>query len=111
MKPEVKNTLKEKIEDEWGKVSPEKIREEMGISKSIFYQLVGELGLSQKKNRIQGVTTVRWEKTQEGGSAPILRVSRRILRKLDLRDGKQVYWSIEDGKIIGTPIEDEKNKK
>jgi len=104
MDPILEEKLTQKLRSLYGKKSLEAIREELRLSKPLFFYLMGKASLPVKQRRIQYVTKVFWRGTREGGSAPILRVSRAIIRQLDLREGDQVQWSVENGKIVGTPL-------
>jgi len=101
--------LIEEIKKIWGKKPPETIRKEMGLSHSVFGFLVGKAGLEWERQRIQTITTVRWQKQIEKGQTyhvPHLNVSRRIVRVLNLQDGTKVKWSSKNRKIIGEIIDE-----
>ena len=104
MEPEIERELIEKIKELYGKMSLKQIQEKLSIPRHVLMYLIGKAGLPLRQERVQSITVVRWRPTREGGSAPVLRVSRRIVRKLGLRDGDKVMWTIKDGKIIGIPL-------
>jgi len=101
---EIEGELISRLRELHGKMPLEVIRKKLGVSKPLLLYLLGKAGLPLKRTRIQTITVVRWKPTKEGGSAPTLRVSRHIVRKLGLKDGDKVQWVIEKGRIVGLPL-------
>jgi len=104
MDPTVELELISRLKKLYGRMSLDQIRKRLGVSKPVFLYLLGKSGLPLKQSRVQTITVVHWEPTKEGGSAPVLKVSRAIVRKLGLRDGTKVQWTVEKGKIVGIPL-------
>jgi len=107
MKKEVEEALIKKVKELHGKKPLTEIQRELQITRSMLYYLLGKCGLNIDQERLQYITKVRWTRQREKGKdyyVPQLRVSRRIVRELDLRDGDAVLWSIVNGKIVGTPV-------
>jgi hypothetical protein len=104
MEPEFEERLLEKLKALYGRYEPEEITSRLGITDTTFMYLLGKANLPFPHKRIQYVTKVAWRRTEEGGSAPTLRVSRAIVRELNLRDGDRVQWFIEKDRILGIPL-------
>jgi len=104
MEPKVEEELIKRLKELYGKMPLKQIQSKLGVSRSVLLYLLGKAGLPMEQGRIQAITVVRWIPTREGGSAPLLRVSRRVVRVLGLKEGDKVLWSIEKGKIVGIPL-------
>ncbi len=104
MEPEIEEELLKRLKAHYGKEPLEQIRKKLGVSKPVFTYLLGKAGLPLVQSKVQNITVVRWKPTPEGGSAPLLKVSRAVVRKLGLKDGDKVRWLIEKGRIVGIPL-------
>jgi len=83
----------------------QEIRKRLKLSREAFAYLIGKAGLEFKQNRNYYSTKVLWTKQTEKGKIyyePNLRVSRAIVRTLQLTDKDSVLWTIENERIIGT---------
>jgi hypothetical protein len=104
MHPKVEEELIKRLKENYGKMSMEELQTKLGVSKSVFLYLLGKAGLPLRQRRIQTITVVHWRPAGAGRNAPMLRVSRHVVRKLGLKDGDKVQWMIEKGRIVGVPL-------
>jgi len=100
----VEEELIKRLKEYYGKMPLDQIRSKLGVPKNVFLYLLGKAGLPLDQKRVQTITVVHWRSTKEGGSAPVLRVSRHIVRRLGLKDGDRVQWLIEKDRLVGVPL-------
>jgi hypothetical protein len=104
MDARIEEELITRLKEHYGKMPLSQLQSKLRVSKSVFYYLLGKAGLPLEQRRVQTITVVHWRPTREGGNAPVLRVSRYIVRKMGLKDGDKVQWIIEKGRIVGIPL-------